>query len=106
MGILNPFEGTKEYVTLLSDVRHGKGPVAVTGAVDPAKTQLLSAVSMDDVKGASGTGWKLFVVKDEASGKRFVRDLHGFGEAAWFYPAKDFLFYQADTQDASHTAAG
>lgn len=42
MGILNPFEGTKEYVTLLSDVRHGKGPVAVTGAVDPAKTQLLS----------------------------------------------------------------
>lgn len=98
MGIFNPFEGTKEYETLLSDVRHGKGPVAVTGAVDPAKTQLLSAVSMDDVKGASGTGWKLFVVKDEASGKRFVRDLHGFGEAAWFYPAKDFLFYQADTQ--------
>ena len=42
--------------------------------------------------------WKLLVVKDEATGKRFVRDIHAFSEQAWYYPAKDFLFYQADTQ--------
>ena len=121
--MINPFLKTESYQALQQALTDGVGPLAVTGTVDPVKAQLLvslqhsrktgaralrtssTAATSDARKAAqamkSGNGkrpWKLLVVKDEATGKRFVRDIHAFSEQAWYYPAKDFLFYQADTQ--------
>ncbi len=102
--MINPFLKTESYQVLQQALTDGAGPLAVTGTVDPVKAQLLvslSAASKRTKRGASKDGkrpWKLLVVKDEATGKRFVRDIHAFSEQAWYYPAKDFLFYQADTQ--------
>ena len=121
--MINPVLKTESYQALQQALTDGVGPLAVTGTVDPVKAQLLvslqhswktgaralrtssTAATSDARKAAqamkSGNGkrpWKLLVVKDEATGKRFVRDIHAFSEQAWYYPAKDFLFYQADTQ--------
>ena len=102
--MINPFLKTESYQALQQALTGGVGPLAVTGTVDPVKAQLLvslSAASKRTKRGASKDDkhpWKLLVVKDEATGKRFVRDIHAFSEQAWYYPAKDFLFYQADTQ--------
>ncbi|WP_078036202.1 transcription-repair coupling factor [Oribacterium sp. C9] len=102
--MVNPFLRTKDYEELQQALAAGKGPVTVTGTVDPVKAQLL--VSLDSARQVSaknagfksGKNWKLMVVKDELTGKQFVKDIHAFSENAWYYPAKDFLFYQADTQ--------
>ncbi len=121
--MINPFLKTESYQALQQALTNGVGPLAVTGTVDPVKAQLLvslqntrktsarvarmasTAEALDTRKAAQATKngngkrpWKLLVVKDEATGKRFVRDIHAFSEQAWYYPAKDFLFYQADTQ--------
>ena len=121
--MINPFLKTESYQALQQALTAGVGPLAVTGTVDPVKAQLLvslqntrktsaratRAASTPEVLDAGKTAqaakgsndrrpWKLLVVKDEATGKRFVRDIHAFSEQAWYYPAKDFLFYQADTQ--------
>ena len=99
--MINPFLKTKTYQELQQAIREGQGPLAITGVVDPVKAQLvasLEAVGSTHRKAGEKKPWKLLVVKDEASGKRFVQDLHAFSQSAWYYPAKDFLFYQADTQ--------
>ncbi|MDO5833564.1 MAG: transcription-repair coupling factor [Lachnospiraceae bacterium] len=104
--MINPFLKNESYQALQQALTDGVGPLAVTGTVDPVKAQLLVSLQHSRKTGArsvakSGNGkrpWKLLVVKDEATGKRFVRDIHAFSEQAWYYPAKDFLFYQADTQ--------
>lgn len=100
----NPFLRTKTYSELELALKSGRGPLSVTGTVDPVKAQLL--VSLNGMMENAETGddgkpckkWKLLVVKDEQKGKQFVKDIHAFSEDAWYYPAKDFLFYQADTQ--------
>ena len=102
--MINPFLKTESYQALQQALTDGVGPLAVTGTVDPVKAQLL--VSLQNARKTAQTTkggnakrpWKLLVVKDEATGKRFVRDIHAFSEQAWYYPAKDFLFNQADTQ--------
>ena len=102
--MINPFLKTESYQALQQALTDGVGPLAVTGTVDPVKAQLLVSLQntgKTSARAAAKNGkrpWKLLVVKDEATGKRFVRDIHAFSEQAWYYPAKDFLFYQADTQ--------
>ena len=102
--MINPFLKTESYQALQQALTDGVGPLAVTGTVDPVKAQLLVSLRNTGKTSARATAkngkrpWKLLVVKDEATGKRFVRDIHAFSEQAWYYPAKDFLFYQADTQ--------
>ncbi|MBP3241983.1 MAG: transcription-repair coupling factor [Oribacterium sp.] len=101
--MVNPFLRTKVYEELQQALNSGKGPLAVTGTVDPVKAQLVvsllsPAASAKNAESKSGKSWKLMVVKDELRGKQFVKDIHAFSESAWYYPAKDFLFYQADTQ--------
>lgn len=73
---------------------------AQSGTAAGVPLMMEDAVASDrpEARGEQARGWKLLVVKDEATGKRFVRDLHAFSAQAWYYPAKDFLFYQADTQ--------
>ena len=102
--MINPFLKTESYQALQQALTDGVGPLAVTGTVNPVKAQLLVSLrntGKTSARAAAKNGkrpWKLLVVKDEATGKRFVRDIHAFSEQAWYYPAKDFLFYQADTQ--------
>lgn len=90
MMIVNPFSETEEYKKTALAVRNGAGPVLVAGATESAKAILAAGLSADR--------WSLFVVKDEAAAKTFARDIRAQAENTWFYPAKDFLFYQADTQ--------
>ncbi|SFG14896.1 transcription-repair coupling factor [Oribacterium sp. WCC10] len=102
--MVNPFLRTNSYKELQQALQERRGPLAVTGTVDPVKAQILVALNSAAQVSAKNAGvkfggsWKLMVVKDEMTGKQFVKDIHAFSENAWYYPAKDFLFYQADTQ--------
>ena len=102
--MVNPFLRTKDYEKLEKALSLRKGPIAVTGTVDTVKAQLLVSLLSDHDSSGVKSGmehtknWKLLVVKDEVGGKRFVKDIQALSENVWYYPAKDFLFYQADTQ--------
>lgn len=81
---------SKDYEAFAASMKNGKGPVSLCGLTDSAKACLIAGMEL--------TPWKLLVVRDEQRAKQFARDIRSFQENTWFYPAKDFLFYQADTQ--------
>ncbi len=89
--MINPFLESEEYKKLHQVFCDGRGPVSVVGTVNPVKAQLIASLSGED-------GWCLIVTNDESHAKALVRDLRAFHMPGWYYPAKDFLFYQADTQ--------
>ena len=69
----------------------GRGPVAVSGCVDTQKTHLAQALT-------EGFPLRLFVTYSETRAREILDDLSCFISDAYFYPAKDVLFYQADIQ--------
>lgn len=86
----NPLRGTLSFQKIEKEYRKSRKSMAVSGLVDSAKSLLLSALS--------GKNWLLLICADESRGKRLYRDIRSFTEHSWFYPAKDLLFYQADTR--------
>ena len=86
----NPLAYTAEFEAVSQALR--QGPAAAAGLTEPAKALLIGALSEEQFP------WRLVIVWDEQQGKRLQRDLRSLAENAWYYPAKDLLFYQADTQ--------
>ncbi len=84
----NPLAYTAEYEQLSAALR--TGAAAVTGLTDPAKALLTAALN--------SRPWRLVVARDEPQAKKLHRDIRAAAENSWYYPAKDLLFYQADTQ--------
>ena len=85
----NPLLKTEEFKKLQSLLEKSEGPAVLTGPVDSAKAMIISALSY---------AWKLVVAEDEPKARALAKNLHSLVEDCWYYPAKDFLFYQADTQ--------
>lgn len=85
----NPIAYTAGYEALHRGLEENAGPLLVSGLRDSAKTLLVEEGSVH---------WQLFVCPTEQQAKEFHRNLRAMQENCWFYPAKDFLFYQADTQ--------
>ena len=86
----NPLAYTAEFEAAAQALQ--RGPAAVTGLTEPAKALLVGALPAEQYP------WRLVIVSDEQQGKRLQRDLRSLSENTWYYPAKDLLFYQADTQ--------
>lgn len=84
-----PFLQSGEYESILLKLKEKQGPVLLSGLTDSAKALLPIA---DEEQ------WQLFVCATEQRAKAMQRNLRSFEENSWFYPSKDFLFYQADTQ--------
>lgn len=94
----SPFISTDEYQKLSNAIVSGIGPVAVLGAVDSAKIQLTADIlTAQHSDGGNQKNWALFIVRDEVSGRRFMKDLQAYSENIWYYPSKDLLFFQADS---------
>ncbi len=87
----NPLAYTAEFEAVSRALQ--RGPAAVTGLTEPAKALLIGALTEEKT-----SPWRLVLVRDEQQGKRLQRDLRALSENSWYYPAKDLLFYQADTQ--------
>lgn len=86
----NPLAYTAEFEAVSQALQ--RGATAVTGLTEPTKALLVGALP------AERYPWRLVIVRDEQQGKRLQRDLRSLAENSWYYPAKDLLFYQADTQ--------
>lgn len=68
-----------------------QGILLFTGCVESQKTHLMYSL---------GRGWqvKLIVTYSERRAKEIHEEYQALGEEAFYYPAKDFLFFHADIQ--------
>lgn len=87
MQFLNAVIGAvREYGTLLSAVRNGRLPAAVSGLSHIHKALIVSALHADTGQPA------LMVVSDEGEAARLSEDLSSMGLRVLLYPARDFTF--------------
>ncbi len=68
-----------------------EGLVLLTGCVESQKTHLMYGM---------GRGWqvKLILTYSELKAKEIYEEYQALGEEAYYYPARDFLFFHADIQ--------
>ena len=68
-----------------------EGLLLLTGCVESQKTHLMYSL---------GRGWqvKLILTYSELKAKEIYEEYEALGEEAFYYPAKDFLFFHADIQ--------
>ncbi len=86
-----PLTEYKEIEDIRQDVSEGKTPIQVTGCIDVQKSHLMQAVSSD-------FKYKVIVTYNDIQGRKLFEQFRLYDENVCFYPAKDFIFYQADIQ--------
>ena len=71
-----------------------EGLQLITGCVDSQKTHLMYSLGRD---------WpvKLILTYNELKAKEIYEEYEALGEDAYYYPARDFLFFQADIHSPS-----
>ena len=77
-------------------IRKGGGPVLLTGCAESQKVHVMSQAGADDAR--------LIVTYDEKQAKALQEDFEFFSDEVFYFPAKDFLFYQADIRNNAITA--
>jgi len=84
-----PLYEYERFKKLSAAVKDGKFPVRVTGCPEPAKANIISALS-------NTPGAKLVLVKDEARARQLEGDLALYDNNVMLYPAKDMIFFSSD----------
>ena len=69
-------------------IRKGAGPVRIAGVTDSVKVHMMMK--------AGGDCSRLIVAYDEQEALSIVQDARFFSDRVYYFPPKDFLFYQAD----------
>ena len=77
-------------------IRKGSGPVLLTGCAESQKVHVMSQAGAEKAR--------LIVTYDERQAKALQEDFESFSEEVFYFPARDFLFYQADIRNNAITA--
>ena len=84
-----PLTELGEVEALLEALPSNRGVLEVTGTIDAAKAHLI------DTLGAGST-CRLIVAPNDAAAKEICENIRFFDREALCFPAKDFIFFQAD----------
>ena len=77
------------YEEIQKKFRARAGMTLISGCVTSQKTHMIHALS-------DGCPYTVIVLSDEEKAKKMLEEYRFLDENVCFYPAKDFLFYQAD----------
>ena len=77
------------YEEIQKKFRISSGMTLISGCVTSQKTHMIYALS-------DGCSYTVIVLSDEEKAKKMLEEYRFLDENVCFYPAKDFLFYQAD----------
>jgi transcription-repair coupling factor (superfamily II helicase) len=93
--LINSFvEPLKEYVEfneICEDLKKGRTPIQISGCVDVQRCHLMQAAG-------SSFKYRVIVTYNDIRGRELCDQYRIFDSNTFFYPAKDFIFYQADIQ--------
>lgn len=84
-----PIKGIEELTKNINEKKKIK--YQICGTVDTGRTHLMSDLG-------DGFKNKIIVTFDEQKAREIYEDMRYFDDNAYFYPAKDFIFYSADMQ--------
>jgi len=84
-----PLQELGEFEEIRSRLRNNKGILQVTGCIDSQKAHFIDCLS---------EGWanKVIVAPDDLRAKEIYENFKLFDRNTLLYPAKDFIFFQAD----------
>ncbi|MGN0164748.1 MAG: transcription-repair coupling factor [Lachnospiraceae bacterium] len=88
---LEPLTEYREFVEVRDELKKGKTPIQVTGCIDVQKCHFMHAVA-EDYK------YRVIVTYNDLHGRQLYEQYKLFDSNVCFYPAKDFIFFQADIQ--------
>ncbi len=88
---LTPLTEYREYNQIREQLQSGQTPIQVTGCIDVQKCHFMQAVA-EDFK------YRVIVTYNDLHGRQLYEQYKLFDNNVCFYPAKDFIFFQADIQ--------
>ncbi len=88
--LLEPLKQLPELEKARDAIARGEKSM-ICGCLESQKAHLL--YGLNDL-----SSWKLVLSQDEKSAKRLYEDFRFYDRETWLYPAKDLLFFQADTR--------
>lgn len=87
--LISPLKELAEFQQMKEELKRGSAFVQAAGCVNSQKTHMMYALGDERKK-------KLIVCPSETKAKQTFEEYRFLDTNTWFYPAKDFLFYQAD----------
>ncbi len=87
--LIRPLKELAEFEELCRNRTKGPGMIRVSGCVNSQKTHMMYALS-------DGLKYKVIACSGESKAKQIYEEYRFLDPQAYFYPAKDLLFYQAD----------
>lgn len=86
---IKPLGELAEFGEICRQKRQGAGMLRVSGCVNSQKTHMMYALS-------GGCKYKVIACSSESKAKQVYEEYRFLDGNTYYYPAKDFLFYQAD----------
>ena len=87
--LLKPLLELAEYEDIVKKKKEASGVLMLTGCVNSQKTHMMYALS-------DGCCYKVIACSSETKAKQIYEEYRFLDSNTYLYPAKDFLFYQAD----------
>ncbi len=87
--LIRPLQELADYEELLKRRGEEPGMIRISGCVNSQKTHLMYAL-------AQGCRYRVIICSGESKAKQIYEEYRFLDGNVYYYPAKDFLFYQAD----------
>ncbi len=87
--LIQPLGELAEYEEIQKKKREGAGVLQISGCVNSQKSHMMYALG-------DGCKYKVIACSSESKARQVYEEYRFLDEAVFLYPAKDFLFYQAD----------
>ena len=87
--LLAPLGEITAYRTALECIGKGKLPMHISGCIDTQKCHFIYGLSKD-------ISWKVVIAQNEIRAREIAEDFLMFDRDAFYYPARDVIFYNAD----------
>lgn len=86
---LAPLKDLAEFGQMREDMEKGRGPLSITGCVDSQKLHMIYGLS-------EGVKYKVIVTYSDLKAKQLYEEYLFYDRNTMLFPAKDFIFFQAD----------
>ena len=87
--LIGPLQELAEFEAIQKEKQKEAGVLQISGCVNSQKTHMMYALG-------DGCKYRVIACSSESKARQVYEEYHMLDPETYFYPAKDFLFYQAD----------
>lgn len=86
---LQPLKEYAKYLEIKEAIDNGVSPIAVTGTIEGQNCHFMQALAGD-------LPYRVIIAAEDAWARRLAEEYREYDENVYYYPARDFIFSQAD----------